>query len=119
MSDKPSNFWGGFIFGAIIGGVVGAVVTSQIGKSNQEAAIEDQDGGDRLSGEPSTENVVKPEDKARRSLEQKIAQLNAAIDAVSHELSSNSTKENGQHKSVAKSTAQFGAEVKAEDEQKN
>lgn len=94
MSDKSDNFGGGFIFGAIVGGVVGAVVVSKLGKESEQS-IDGIDSDSQLSGDAKAD--LKSTDRAKRSLEQKIAQLNAAIDAVSYELSN--SEGNGQQKS--------------------
>jgi len=81
MAENSGNFWGGFLFGAAIGGAVGALV-----------AIKLTEPEDETTDRPSTEDQLprKPQTSsefARRNLEKKIAQLNAAIDSVSQELS--------------------------------
>jgi hypothetical protein len=78
MADNSGNFWGGFLFGAAVGGLVGALVAIKITEPEEEVA--DQIA-DRLIDKPQT-----PNEFARRNLEKKIAQLNAAIDSVSQEL---------------------------------
>jgi hypothetical protein len=78
MADNSGNFWGGFLFGAAVGGVVGALVAIKL--SEPEDDLIDR-ASDRLTDQPSTSNEF-----ARRNLEKKIAQLNAAIDSVSQEL---------------------------------
>ena len=80
MSDNSGNFWGGFLFGAAIGGAVGALVAIKLTEPEDE--IDDrQSDRDRVKDKPQTSNEL-----ARRNLEKKIAQLNAAIDSVSQEL---------------------------------
>ncbi|KOP27034.1 hypothetical protein AMR41_06660 [Hapalosiphon sp. MRB220] len=88
-----SGFFFGAIFGSVVGGVLGAVVASR-SSSELEAEVEEQ-----LS--PSQTEAKKPlrrrhmkasetdsmeMETARRSLEDKIAQLNATIDEVRQQL---------------------------------
>ncbi len=80
MADNSGNFWGGFLFGAAVGGVVGALVAIKLTEPEDEA-LERQSDRDRPLDKPQTGNEF-----ARRNLEKKIAQLNAAIDSVSQEL---------------------------------
>ncbi|WP_181016147.1 hypothetical protein [Pseudanabaena sp. BC1403] len=88
MADNSGNFWGGFLFGAAVGGVVGALVAIKL--SEPESNLMDQPSDrDRLIDQPPT-----PNEFARRNLEKKIAQLNAAIDSVSQELA-NAEGKNG------------------------
>ena len=81
MADNSGNFWGGFLLGAAVGGVVGALVAIKLTESEDEM-LQRQTDGDRLIDKPQTSNEF-----ARRNLEKKIAQLNAAIDSVSQEVS--------------------------------
>lgn len=85
MSQRD-RFAGGFllgtIVGGIIGGVVGAVVTSRLDQGDDEnkpSFLKSGKGG-KLSTEESIE-------MARHRLEDKIAQLNHAIDDVRQQLS--------------------------------
>lgn len=96
MSDKSANFLGGFILGAITGGVVGLVLASKLNNSEKDGEL-----GDGTVDAPQLSDPESVE-KARINLEQKIAQLNAAIDAVSHELSASGG--NGQTKPFVKSS---------------
>ena len=81
MSDRGS-FLGGFLFGTIvggvIGGVVGAVATAHVAKRQDEP-----DEPDAVSLLVTTEEEM---EVARRGVEDKIAQLNHAIDDVRHQL---------------------------------
>ncbi len=99
MADKQDNFLGGFLLGTILGSALGVVVASKLANSRNQPEDE------RVELDPEVDNLQIPPkqnvDRARRSLEQKIAQLNAAIDAVSHELST--ATGNGQKISVPKS----------------
>jgi hypothetical protein len=72
MAEK-SNFWGGFWLGTIVGGVTAAIVISRLNAEEDPSAL--GEGGQ--SHDPSLKD----------DLQQKIAQLNAAIDAVSQEIS--------------------------------
>jgi gas vesicle protein len=92
MADNSGNFWGGFLFGAAVGGVVGALVAIKL--SDPESDLIDQ-SSDRLIDKPQTSNEF-----ARRNLEKKIAQLNAAIDSVSQELASAEGKNGSKQISV-------------------
>lgn len=80
MADNSGNFWGGFLFGAAVGGVVGALVAIKLSEPEDEMH-DRQSAGEQTLDKPQTSNEF-----ARRNLEKKIAQLNAAIDSVSQEL---------------------------------
>jgi gas vesicle protein len=93
MSEK-GNFAGGFVAGAMLGGVVGGVIGALLASRSTEQ-LEDANpefNGDSTleSGPPrrSRRRVASEEriEAARRSLEGKIAQLNAAIDDVRQQL---------------------------------
>ncbi|MFN3927806.1 MAG: hypothetical protein ACK4QL_10950 [Pseudanabaenaceae cyanobacterium] len=72
MAEK-SGFWSGFWLGAIVGGVTSAIVVSLLNKEDE--SIDTLEPANRR--DPSLKD----------DLQQKIAQLNAAIDAVSKEIS--------------------------------
>ena len=94
MADNSGNFWGGFLFGAAIGGAVGALVAVKLTQPEDEFSSDRVSGdSDRLLDKPQTANEF-----ARRNLEKKIAQLNAAIDSVSQELATAEGK-NGRQQS--------------------
>jgi len=80
MADNSGNFWGSFLFGAAVGGLVGALVAIKITEP-EEDVVDRQSDRDRILDKTQTSNEF-----ARRNLEKKIAQLNAAIDSVSQEL---------------------------------
>ncbi len=80
MAEKSSGFWAGFWLGAVVGGVTSALVISRLGTVDEG----DRPLADAKANESNPE--LSGEDLARRNLEQKIAQLNAAIDAVSQEI---------------------------------
>lgn len=89
MSDR-NNFLGGFLLGTLVGGAVGGVVGVLVSsRLNPETEGEDNfklEEGKRkrksLSGLSTEERM----EVARRGLEDKIAQLNEAIDDVRQQL---------------------------------
>ncbi|MDX2099741.1 MAG: hypothetical protein SFW36_18335 [Leptolyngbyaceae cyanobacterium bins.59] len=87
MSNRD-NFAGGFLLGTILGGIVGGVIGAVVATAAREeepALPEDskEKGKKRL-----LQADVKSIDAARRGLEDKIAQLNVAIDDVRRQLKS-------------------------------
>jgi gas vesicle protein len=93
--SQQDNFSGGFVLGAIVGGVVGGVLgtlfaSRQLRDDSTEESLLKSDSSDARSSKvrrrplrPSTEQDM---EFARRGLEDKIAQLNDAIDDVRHQL---------------------------------
>jgi hypothetical protein len=88
MSNRDgfgSGFWLGTIFGGVVGGVIGATLANQ--RANR---LEDATDNGLLSGElgekrPMKSRRLRTGDRmeiARRSLDDKISDLNSAIDAV-------------------------------------
>lgn len=77
MAEKSGNFFGGFILGTIAGSALGILLGSKLNK------LLDPDTLDTEDPTATTEEIA---NRTKRGLEQKIAQLNAAIDAVSQEL---------------------------------
>lgn len=93
MSQKD-NFAGGFFLGAIVGGIVGGVLGSIVTSRTLSADTESPEEP-RLPNQSETKpkrRSLKPTngqsdiEASRRSLEDKIAQLNDAIDDVRHQL---------------------------------
>ncbi|WP_069790814.1 hypothetical protein A5482_005885 [Cyanobacterium sp. IPPAS B-1200] len=91
MGEKD-NFGSGFLLGTIIGGVVGGVLgaiaskkVNDMGKHNNDSTLNSEDKGFLNN----RENV----ETARLSLEEKINQLNHAIDDVRVTLIKNSELE--------------------------
>lgn len=89
-----SGFFAGAIIGGIVGGVLGAIVTSRRDSELLEEG-DNQVNSRSLDGKPNPgkRKPVKLSDSetmelARRSLEDKIAQLNATIDEVREQLGS-------------------------------
>ncbi|NEQ99671.1 MAG: hypothetical protein F6K30_23715 [Cyanothece sp. SIO2G6] len=87
--SQQNNFLGGFVLGTLVGGFVGGIagvlVSSRLPDQDNDTdaeVLEDPTQEDkRLSSERNMEEV------SRRSLEDKIAQLNDAIDDVRQQLS--------------------------------
>lgn len=85
--SQNEGFLGGFITGTIIGGVVGGLVgtilaSRRIAESNEE----DRDRSLLKPGKALEFDREESIETARRSLEDKIAQLNLAIDDVRQQL---------------------------------
>lgn len=91
MSEKD-NFGGGFLLGAIIGGVVGGVIGTVIANKNNKKSDNWEDELNVKNSEYSNFDSEKIE-HSRMSLEEKINQLNNAIDEVKISLTKNSEKE--------------------------
>lgn len=96
MSQKDgfaSGFLAGAIFGSVVGGIVGALVANKL-DPEQAAAEEPQKNSNiaeakkaaRRRRMKASENENMEMETARRSLEDKIAQLNATIDEVRQQL---------------------------------
>ncbi|HLO52300.1 MAG TPA: hypothetical protein VK211_28130 [Kamptonema sp.] len=86
MSNRD-GFTGGFIAGAAIGGLVGAVLGAVLTKRATETSLvelSDTKGSKGKKRQLETERI----EVARLSLEDKIAQLNQAIDDVRLQLGS-------------------------------
>lgn len=86
MSQKD-NFGSGFVLGSIVGSVVGGLLGTLLAKRNEKVITQNTQAINE--GEPpldfsSQENI----ETARHSLEDKIAQLNSAIDEVRQQLGS-------------------------------
>jgi hypothetical protein len=83
MSNRD-GFAGGFIAGAAVGGLVGAVLGAVLSRRAAEAALPESSEAkarkrsNRKGGQLEAERI----EVARLSLEDKIAQLNQAIDDV-------------------------------------
>ncbi len=88
MSNRDgfgSGFWLGTLVGGVVGGVIGATIASQ--RANR---LEDETDRGLLSGEIDEKRPLKSRrlrtadrmELARRSLDDKISDLNSAIDSV-------------------------------------
>ncbi|MDJ0527311.1 MAG: hypothetical protein PX634_18730 [Microcystis sp. M53600_WE12] len=92
MSQRD-GFAGGFLAGAIVGGLVGGVLGTVLANRSRRGL---GDGDNQAFLEEIRNGRLTPEEGmevARRSLEDKIAQLNLAIDDVRQQLGS--VQENG------------------------
>lgn len=90
MSNRD-NFAGGFLLGTILGGIVGGAIGAIVGAKLAEDNKAPENG---TRPEPRPRKLKKRQfaeqagmETARRSLENKIAQLNEAIDDVRQQLS--------------------------------
>ncbi len=109
MSQRDSfgsGFLAGAIFGSVIGGIVGAVITSRRDMEFIEEEPEQLTNGSyearkatnsRRRQMKATEDDEMSMETARRSLEDKIAQLNATIDEVRNQLGNVNGSDRGSH----------------------
>jgi Na+/glutamate symporter len=100
MSQQGDRFAGGFIAGTVFGGIVGGLVGSWLANRVQQQSEEDtesslQGNAAEMAKEQfkkmkrrilSTSDEVSMEE-ARQGLEEKIAQLNTAIDQAQQQMS--------------------------------
>jgi gas vesicle protein len=92
--SQQDNFSGGFLLGAVLGGVVGGVLGSILANRVELEAEEADSSPETKPKTPAKRSLrVAPSEtfevtaeSARRSLEDKIAQLNDAIDDVRDQL---------------------------------
>jgi hypothetical protein len=85
MSQNNNGFAGGFLLGAFVGGLIGGVVGTAI--ANRSLGGNEEDNSSRLSpGKSPKLDSEEGIELARRRLEDKIAQLNLAIDDVRQQL---------------------------------
>jgi uncharacterized protein (DUF2342 family) len=82
---SQNNFFSGFVLGTVVGGLVGGimgtVIVSRMSQEEEDAARLEARKKRKLK--PPTEQTI---EVARRGLEDKIAQLNDAIDDVRQQL---------------------------------
>ncbi|OCQ96581.1 hypothetical protein BCD64_01405 [Nostoc sp. MBR 210] len=87
-----SGFFAGALFGGLVGGVLGAVITSRLDLESTEEEAELSNGvvepkkNSAKRRMRASDNGNLEMESARRSLEDKIAQLNATIDEVRQQL---------------------------------
>jgi len=91
MSQQDDNFFGGFILGTIVGGVVGGIAGVLVSSRLSQPEDLDAEGQKKLDPKANKRRSLKaPTEQtievARRGLEDKIAQLNDAIDDVRQQL---------------------------------
>ena len=88
MSQK-NGFGNGFIWGSIIGGVVGGVLGTVLAtRSERETSEQDRETLSRQEQGEISFGSEESIELARHGLEDKIAQLNLAIDDVKQQLGS-------------------------------
>ena len=90
--SQQDNFIGGFLLGTLVGGVVGGIagvlVSSRLPNDATESEAEvDSDPSQHNTNRPFQLPTERSIEIARQSLEDKIAQLNNAIDDVRAQLS--------------------------------
>lgn len=93
--SQQDNFVGGFLLGTIVGGVVGGIAGVLVSSRLPSDADTDDESREDGEGTPARRSFQLPTERsievARRSLEDKIAQLNDAIDDVREQLSTVNT----------------------------
>ncbi|MGB5631849.1 MAG: hypothetical protein WBM44_18055 [Waterburya sp.] len=89
--SQQNGFGSGFILGSIIGGVVGGVLGTIL-TSRNEKQITNQEDSRLQDGAKISLNSEESIELARHGLEDKIAQLNLAIDDVRQQLGTVQTK---------------------------
>lgn len=101
--SQQDNFVGGFLLGTLVGGVVGGIagvlVSSRLPSESDAVEDDDRSEDEKPSRRPFQLPTERSIEVARRSLEDKIAQLNDAIDDVREQLStvnSNGAASNGE-----------------------
>ena len=89
MSNRSgfgSGFWLGTLVGGVVGGVIGATIaTRQANRDEGELGVNGLLGGERGEKRPLKSSRLRTADRmerARRSLDDKISDLNNAIDVV-------------------------------------
>jgi len=85
--SQQNGFGSGFIFGSIIGGVVGGLLGVTLANRNEQADLDLDESMLQSHSEKSFGSDERIE-LARHGLEDKIAQLNLAIDDVRQQLNS-------------------------------
>ncbi|MEK0182112.1 MAG: hypothetical protein EAZ78_23100 [Oscillatoriales cyanobacterium] len=87
MSNRD-GFTGGFIAGAAVGGLVGAVLGAVLSRRAAEAFLADSSESKSIKGSKGKSSQMEAQrmEVARLSLEDKISQLNQAIDDVRLEI---------------------------------
>jgi gas vesicle protein len=87
MSQR-GGFTAGFLAGAIVGGVVGGLVGTLVSSRRANKTTQQQDKSFFKSDMEANLNPEESMEIARRALDEKIAQLNLAIDNVRQQLGS-------------------------------
>ena len=87
MSQKD-NFGSGFVLGSIVGGVLGGLLGTILASRYEKTAVNQETEAIREGEPPLKFTSEESMEVARYSLEDKIAQLNLAIDQVREQLDS-------------------------------
>lgn len=96
MSQK-NGFSNGFVIGSIVGGVIGGVLgTLLANKREKQSSIDNNYDNSLEAGTEARFNTEETIEMARHGLEDKIAQLNLAIDDVRQQLGSVTTNNSEQ-----------------------
>lgn len=82
---QKDNFGSGFVLGSVVGGVVGGILGTLLATRNETAVTRKNSLEETQSPQFTSEESM---EVARHSLEDKIAQLNSAIDEVRQQLGS-------------------------------
>jgi len=82
---QQNGFGSGFILGSLIGGVVGGVLGTVLA-TRKEKQLAEASSSELRSGRRNALNTEESIELARHGLEDKIAQLNLAIDDVKQQL---------------------------------
>lgn len=85
--SQQDGFGSGFILGSIIGGVVGGLLGATLANRNEKTELNQEESLLKTNSEKFFESDERIE-LARHGLEDKIAQLNLAIDDVRQQLNS-------------------------------
>jgi gas vesicle protein len=83
---SQNNFFGGFVLGTVVGGLVGGIMGTLVASrlsQEEEDSVQKLEARKKRKLKPPTEQTI---EVARRGLEDKIAQLNDAIDDVRQQL---------------------------------
>lgn len=106
--SQQGNFLGGFLLGTVVGGAVGGVIGALAASRRLQAEPTAKLEGSKTEPKTMKKRPLKaaPEqniDMARRGLEDKIAQLNDAIDDVRQQLGTvnGNTKEGNRESTIA------------------
>lgn len=85
--SQQDNFFGGFVVGTLFGGIVGGVAGAFLASKITARELKGRDADSLSEGQRSIDlSNEKSIESARRSLEDKIAKLNEAIDDVQQQL---------------------------------
>ena len=93
MSNQGDRFLGGFIAGSLFGGLVGGLLGSYLVNRLDNPLAEEEDGDSSLEGKIKSARKLLSRsgdltiEDAREGLEDKIAELNDAIDQARQQLS--------------------------------